>query len=285
MAKLDISGRRYGRLVAIRFIEVRDGNAWWECQCDCGNTFVGRVSYLQGGENKSCGCLRAEMRNKAKKVVEKKPRKPVLRWTPTWMIGRTYGRYTVVEHDASRSNRDYWMCRCVCGTEKSVLGGHLRSGRTASCGCLMKEHWASIPKKKDKPEYAIWCAMKSRCMDGAQDSHNYFARGIRVCERWKSSFENFIADMGDRPSERHSIDRINNDGNYEPGNCRWATPSQQSRNNRRNRIVEIDGNRMTLAEAAERFNKDYSYVRQNIIDRKVPVAMVLGIEATARLVQ
>jgi len=96
-------------------------------------------------------------------------------------------------------------------------------------------------------EYKVWAGMKGRCADKKQKSHG--GRGITVCERWQS-FENFYADMGPRPSDKHSIERIDNDGNYEPSNCRWATLSEQMRNTRRNRIVEFRGEKRTISEWA-----------------------------------
>lgn len=103
-----------------------------------------------------------------------------------------------------------------------------------------------------RSEYTIWAGMKSRCISKAPKVYRlYGARGIMVCERWRESFATFLADMGPRPSPKHSIDRIDNDGNYEPGNCRWATQSQQMRNTSQNHMVSIQGKKVPLVEAAE----------------------------------
>jgi hypothetical protein len=112
-----------------------------------------------------------------------------------------------------------------------------------------------------RPEYRVWINMKSRCYNpNAPLYERWGGRGISVCERWLTSFQNFFADMGTRPSARHSIDRIDVDGNYEPDNCRWATFKEQSRNQTNNRIVDLDGRRMTLAEAVEQAPVPYNTV-------------------------
>lgn len=100
----------------------------------------------------------------------------------------------------------------------------------------------------DTPEYVSWMRMRRRC-DGSENREHYFDRGIKVCARWVDSFENFYADMGPRPSPRHSVDRINNDGNYEPGNCRWALPVIQANNRSSNRLVEFKGDTLSLRQA------------------------------------
>lgn len=130
------------------------------------------------------------------------------------------------------------ICRCVCGNEVTVFLSNLRRGQTKSCGCLRREitssnrmtHGETIGKMSS--EYATWKSMRARCQNPNDNDFQYYGgRGINVCRRWQK-FENFLADMGRRPSPELSIDRINNDGDYEPGNCRWATPTEQSRNRR-----------------------------------------------------
>ena len=136
--------------------------------------------------------------------------------------------------DMKRHNHPLWECRCDCGKACMVPANHLRSQNTKSCGCWRikfnkhRFHYRAL-SKKHLPTYRSWSAAKGRCNNPA--NKYYGARGIKMCERWMNSYANFVADMGERP-EGLFIDRINNDGNYEPGNCRWATRSEQERNKR-----------------------------------------------------
>jgi hypothetical protein len=129
-----------------------------------------------------------------------------------------------------------WICKCDCGAIKSIRLAHLRSSRSRSCGCLNKE----IARKrmtthgcKQLPEYGIWCSMKSRCTNpNDQSFDSWGGRGITIFSLWTTDFEAFFKYIGSRPSPKHSLDRINNNGNYEPGNVRWATKQQQANNTR-----------------------------------------------------
>lgn len=158
------------------------------------------------------------------------------------LVGQSFGRLMVLGRAGIASNRRAtWRCRCVCGRETIVIGGDLRSGRTRSCGCLRKElrvrkialkhgHKANNITTRT---YNSWQGMLKRCTDPKSISYpRYGGRGIKVCERWLHSFENFLADMGERPDST-SLDRKDNDGNYEPGNCRWATFKEQANNKRK----------------------------------------------------
>ena len=154
------------------------------------------------------------------------------------IAGQKYGRLTPLEI-VERGDRRHWLCRCDCGAEVTVMQVSLRTGNTSSCGCLRREATAEQNKKLKKThgqtnsrEYRSWKAMKNRCMRPADQAfRRYGGRGITVCERWMT-FEHFVADMGARP-EGTTLDRINPDGNYEPGNCRWATWSVQNTNKRK----------------------------------------------------
>ena len=152
------------------------------------------------------------------------------------LIGLRCDRMTVIAWEGPGSK---WRVRCDCGAEKVLPGTHAR--RTKSCGCLSRDilqlrnhRHGEAGRKGKSAEYKIWQGVIKRCTDAGADNWEYYGgRGITVCDRWRSSFPNFLADVGRRPSQKHSLDRYpDNDGNYEPGNVRWATPEQQMQHTR-----------------------------------------------------
>lgn len=174
------------------------------------------------------------------------------------LTGLTFGRLTVVKLVRSHGENHYWLCRCSCGKESTPTGASLRRGNTKSCGCLHREIISEYSKKHGMHSskiYKRWGAMKSRCNNpNARYYRNYGLRGIKVCDRWQYSFENFYADMGDPPTPKHTLDRINNNGNYEPSNCRWATRGEQQSNMRRNVLISYKGRTMTASQWSRDLN-------------------------------
>jgi hypothetical protein len=153
--------------------------------------------------------------------------------------GKRFGRLVAIARiGIDERNNALWRCQCDCGATAVIAGSNMRRGATSSCGCLRRETSSAQSRKHGLagiPEWRIWSGMRARCSNPNNKAYKWYgARGIKVCERWcgPDGFMNFIADMGRRPSPNLSIDRIDNDGNYEPGNCRWATAKQQSQNRR-----------------------------------------------------
>ena len=163
-----------------------------------------------------------------------------------------FGRLTVLSYMGKKSNGNtYWLCQCQCGKRKSIRRGDFVSGKTQSCGCLNLEIMTKHGQHKT-PEYKAWVKMRFRCLNPNEPSfHSYGGRGIKVCKRW-AKFENFIEDMGKRPSKKHSIDRVDVNGDYKPSNCRWATIRQQSRNRRDNHWITYKGKTLILNDWAKK---------------------------------
>lgn len=177
-----------------------------------------------------------------------------------------------------KGERAIAVCRCECGNIKKIKLCHVKSNEIKSCGCLKKEassingrkntkHGQAAPGKRGK-SYRSWECMKSRCCNKNDPNFkNYGGRGIKVCDEWRQSFEKFIQDMGER-EDGTSIDRIDNNGNYEPNNCRWAKIKTQQRNKRNNRIVIFNEKPITLIELSEKTNIPYQRLHERIIRRK-----------------
>ena len=227
----DITGQRFGRLTVVSRAENKRYQATWVCRCDCGKERRITTGTLRFGHTMSCGCIKSPD-----------------------ITGQRFGRYVVISRVEKGDGQSWWDCLCDCGKQKEVRGRRLRSGVTLSCGCYAADRTSRrsrIHGATTTAEHKVWSGMIERCAN--VNDPNYGGRGITVCERWRESFLSFMADMGPRPVDgrRWSIDRIDNEGNYEPGNCRWTVPRVQCRNTRANRHLEHDGRRLTVVEWAE----------------------------------
>jgi hypothetical protein len=195
------------------------------------------------------------------------------------LTGQKFGRLTAVSRAPklkSRNNR--WNCVCECGNTTTASCADLRSGHSNSCGCYMidriKETNTTHGQALKTPEYNTWNLMRDRCTNPNNNRYmRYGGRGIKVCDRWLNSFENFFKDMGKRPSYKHSIDRWpNNDGNYEPGNCRWGTKKEQADNTGRNIWIEYEGRKMVQEDWARHFGICSGALARMVRIKKLPEA-------------
>lgn len=166
------------------------------------------------------------------------------------LTGVRFGRYVVLRRTTiTKRGNIKWLCRCDCGVIKEVQGGNLRSGNTISCGryckdAPMKHGHCRKRTSGNSPEYNSWANMKKRCSNhNDSEYHRYGGRGIMVCPRWRHDFLAFLTDIGRKPSPKHSVDRIDPDGNYSPENCKWSTPLEQSVNTRgaKSRALQLAG--------------------------------------------
>lgn len=201
------------------------------------------------------------------------------------LIGNRYGRRTVmsfagVKRSACGVPVRLWNCKCDCGALSIRPTNALKSGDADSCGCLKLEQFVArntthaLLAGERHPLYSTWIAMKERCLTVESPSyHNYGGRGIRVCDRWEK-FENFVADMGERPTAAHSIERNDNDGNYTPDNCRWATKKEQASNTRRNVWIEFNGERKTMMQWSESTGLSFGTLRGRLDHGWTPERML-----------
>lgn len=182
------------------------------------------------------------------------------------LLGKRFGRLVVQSIAGSKNQQVHWNCLCDCGKTTVICTRQLNCGQTTSCGCygMERRRAASLAAttthgKSRTPIYEVWFNMIRRCENESHKSFKHYgARGIKVCDAWHS-FEAFYADMGDRPSDAHTIDRKDNNGNYEPSNCRWATQTEQARNRRSSRYLTIFGETKTIIAWAEDERCQVSY--------------------------
>ena len=239
--RLELAGRRFGRLTVLRYAgRTNNRVSIWLCACDCGNQSLVIGAKLQIGTTRSCGCLRAENSRQSD------------------IAGQSFGRLTAINRVANnRHGQARWRCQCVCGNRLDVVGSSLRNGHTTSCGCFRHEKRVDMKRTHGEfatPLYRVWMGIKARCRNPNSRTYpDYGGRGITVCEEWIDdyvAFRDWSLAKGYAPGLQ--IQRIDNDGNYEPDNCMWADGPSQMRRTRGNRaVIRSDGRRFaTIVEAA-----------------------------------
>lgn len=184
------------------------------------------------------------------------------------LTGRVFSKWTVVRFvGRSKWRVAYWECLCSCGNRRYVSQTPLLRGDSVCCGCTMAEHQRlkhTTHGKSHTPEYGAWKAMLHRCQSPKDARYkDYGGRGISVCDRWQN-VDSFISDMGSRPSPKHTLDRIDNDGDYCPENCRWVVRSVQDNNKRNNRYLVHSGLTLTISEWSRRTGICVSLIRQRL---------------------
>ena len=167
------------------------------------------------------------------------------------LTGKQFGRITVLSRAENRGKQTYWLCQCSCGAKKEICAYNLTKGLTKSCGCLSAEMIGNRSRTHgmtETHEYQIWLGMKARCHTETNSAYRYYgAKGVKVCDAWLNSFEQFLADMGEAP-EGMSIERIDVSGDYERANCKWATQEEQANNKTNNRFITWRGKTLTAAQ-------------------------------------
>lgn len=231
----DIAGQAFGDLTAISYAGNNLGSqagAYWLFRCKCGIEKVLSGRAVRSGNVKSCGCSKQR----------------------TDETGNKYNKLTVLEFSGKTKGGDSnWLCQCECGNTTIVSRGDFTKGDTKSCGCHRASAGGATKGYRKSTEYVSWSEMKRRCYNTRNaEYHNYGGRGITVCDQWKNSFVDFLAYVGKKPSPDATIDRIDVNGNYEPGNVRWATKPEQSQNTRKTRKLTYNGETLCLREWARR---------------------------------
>ena len=252
-----IIGEKFNRLTVIKKCDfkTKDGKDLWECKCDCGNIIVATYRQLYHNDIKSCGCLIRENRYFKKiHAIDS-------------LIGKKYGRLTIIKRVDIESKQIVVLCKCDCGNEAKVLLSSLKTGNTKSCGCISHEMLLERNLKHNLHNtklYSVWKAMRQRCNNNKNKDYKWYGeKGIKVCKEWDDFevFYNWAINNG--YEDGLTIDRIDTKGDYCPDNCRWITIQEQQNNKSNCRIIEYKGEVNTLTY----FSKKYHIKRSTLYDR------------------
>lgn len=250
----DLTGQKFGRLTVISRVK-RDLGSWWLCRCECGTEKVVAASSLKAGHSKSCGCYRDDKLKARREDV----------------TGQRFGRLVAESYEGTYANggNSRWKFKCDCGNTCIACLANVKRGSIQSCGCLRvgakKTHGFS---KTGNQVYRCWKNIKTRCTNEKSEVYKYYGgRGISICQEWANDFMAFYNYVGNPPSTGMSLDRIDPNGNYEPGNVRWATPAVQSMNQRDRRNVTYHGNAVSLDQLCLILDIDYSEAYDLIVNK------------------
>lgn len=245
MPRQDLTGQIFARLTVQEFSHtvVQGRQSYWKCSCSCGNHSIVTSGNLKSGAVKSCGCLKLEANSERHRDRAQA------------YEGLRFGLLVIESVESCEGGT---KCRCICDCGKSTVKTLtlVVNGKIRSCGCLVtngRKRQTPTREITGTPTHTSWLAMLSRCHNPNHHAYDrYGGKGITVCDRWKESsgFLNFFLDMGLRPDGK-SIDRIDNNGNYTPENCRWATRSEQNRNRKTTPLYEYEGRMVSCAELSE----------------------------------
>lgn len=245
----NLVGKKFGKLAVIELApKNKNRSILWRCLCDCGNEKIVRNKNLIEGISTDCGCISKQGYKQGQKIA----------------------RLTLIKEIPARRGRS-WECVCDCGNKLNVKESHIRNGSIKSCGCLAKEYKAIgnvVHNLCDTRINKIYQAMKNRCfLKTSKNYKNYGGRGIKMCNEWLGkdgliNFYNWAISNGYK--DNLSIDRIDNNGDYRPENCRWATALEQQNNTRYNRILEYKGEKLTLSQASRKYNIDVSTLHHRL---------------------
>lgn len=251
--KKDLTGMKFGKLTVESLCSSKGkrGILKWICKCECGREVIVQGQNLKSGHSTSCG--KGKCRKQPVNTLD--------------MTGQRFGRLVVLKISSERSEtgKIQWDCICDCGNTKKVVGTYLRSGRTKSCGCLSNETRRKSSTKthgqSKKRIYREWVSMKKRCDKTYHGHKGYYDKGITFCDEW-NEFEVFYEwALANGYQDNLTLDRKDNDGNYEPSNCRWATPKEQANNKSNNVYIEYNGKIQTLKQWSEELELSYGMLK------------------------